>query len=57
MSVFALNLTTAMGLGLAIDYSLFIVSRFREELHAGHAPPEAVRAPCRRPGAPCCSAP
>ncbi len=32
VSVFALNLTTAMGLGLAIDYSLFIVSRFREEL-------------------------
>ncbi|HET7721706.1 MAG TPA: MMPL family transporter, partial [Acidimicrobiales bacterium] len=43
VSVFALNLTTAMGLGLAIDYSLFMVSRFREELHAGHAPPEAVR--------------
>ena len=35
VSVFALNLTTAMGLGLAIDYSLFIVSRFREELAAG----------------------
>jgi RND superfamily putative drug exporter len=32
VSVFALNLTTAMGLGLAIDYSLFIVSRYREEL-------------------------
>lgn len=36
VSVFALNLTTAMGLGLAIDYSLFIVSRFREELAGGH---------------------
>ncbi|HEY3842230.1 MAG TPA: MMPL family transporter, partial [Acidimicrobiales bacterium] len=35
VSVFAVNLTTVMGLGLAIDYSLFIVSRFREELHAG----------------------
>ena len=32
VSVFALNLTTALGLGLAIDYSLFIVSRYREEL-------------------------
>jgi RND superfamily putative drug exporter len=42
VSVFALNMTTAMGLGLAIDYSLFIVSRFREELGAGHAPDEAV---------------
>ncbi len=31
LSVFALNLTTGMGLGLAIDYSLFIVSRYREE--------------------------
>jgi RND superfamily putative drug exporter len=35
VSIFALNLTTAMGLGLAIDYSLFIVSRYREELRAG----------------------
>ena len=32
LSVFALNLVTAMGLGLAIDYSLFVVSRYREEL-------------------------
>lgn len=32
VSVFSINLVTAMGLGLAIDYSLFIVSRFREEL-------------------------
>ncbi len=36
VSVFALNLTTGLGLGLAIDYSLFIVSRYREELHAGY---------------------
>jgi len=35
VSIFAVNLTTVLGLGLAIDYSLFIVSRFREELHAG----------------------
>ena len=35
VSVFALNLTTALGLGLAIDYSLFIVSRYREELARG----------------------
>ena len=35
ISVFALNLTTAMGLGLGIDYSLFIVSRYREELAKG----------------------
>src|SRR3970040_2171881 len=35
VSIFALNLTTAMGLGLGIDYALFIVSRFREEQAAG----------------------
>src|SRR5206468_12215456 len=35
-------LTTAMGLGLAIDYSLFIVSRYREELAAGYAPDPAI---------------
>ncbi len=32
LSIFALNLVTGLGLGLAIDYSLFIVSRYREEL-------------------------
>ncbi|MEU6592248.1 MMPL family transporter [Streptomyces sp. NPDC046881] len=43
VSVFALNLTTALGLGLGIDYGLLIVSRFREELTAGHEPREAAR--------------
>jgi RND superfamily putative drug exporter len=42
VSIFSLNLTTALGLGLAIDYSLFIVSRFREELRAGLEPNAAV---------------
>ncbi|HEY8060920.1 MAG TPA: MMPL family transporter, partial [Acidimicrobiales bacterium] len=42
VSVFSINLVTAMGLGLAIDYSLFVVSRFREELHAGRTVDEAV---------------
>jgi putative drug exporter of the RND superfamily len=42
VSVYALNLTTALGLGLAIDYSLFIVARYREELRAGHHPTAAV---------------
>jgi len=32
VSIFSINLVTALGLGLAIDYSLFMVSRFREEL-------------------------
>ena len=42
VSIFALNLTTAMGLGLAIDYSLFVVSRYREELAAGFEPGPAI---------------
>ena len=43
LSIFALNLVTGMGLGLAIDYSLFMVSRFREELAAGRGTDEALR--------------
>jgi RND superfamily putative drug exporter len=43
VSIFALNLTTALGLGLAIDYSLFVVSRYREELADGAEPPDALR--------------
>jgi RND superfamily putative drug exporter len=43
LSIFALNLVTGMGLGLAIDYSLFMVSRFREELAAGQTTDEALR--------------
>jgi RND superfamily putative drug exporter len=35
VSIFAVNIVTMLGLGLAIDYALFVVSRFREELHAG----------------------
>src|SRR5918992_549714 len=42
VSIYALNLTTALGLGLAIDYSLFIVSRYREELRAGREPADAL---------------
>jgi len=42
VSIYAINLTTALGLGLAIDYSLFIVSRFREELQSGRTVEHAV---------------
>ena len=50
VSVFALNLTTALGLGLAIDYSLFVVSRFREERAAGYEPDVAVQRTVRSAG-------
>lgn len=42
VSVFSLNLATGMGLGLAIDYSLFVVSRYREELARGVSTPVAI---------------
>jgi RND superfamily putative drug exporter len=42
LSVFALNLTTGLGLGLAIDYSLFMVSRYREESARTGFGPEAL---------------
>ena len=42
MSVFVLNITTMVGLGVGIDYSLLIVTRFREELNRGLAPGDAA---------------
>jgi uncharacterized membrane protein YdfJ with MMPL/SSD domain len=50
MSVFALNLIIGLGLGLAIDYSLFIVSRFREEVEKGRATADALAATMRTAG-------
>lgn len=50
VSVFAMNLTTALGLGLAIDYALFIVRRFREELSTGAAPLTAIGTTLRTAG-------
>ncbi len=43
VSIFALNLATAMGLALAIDYTLLMVSRYRDELAAGADREQAVR--------------
>ncbi|MGH3711953.1 MAG: MMPL family transporter [Micromonosporaceae bacterium] len=42
VSVFSINMITLLGLGLAIDYALFVVSRFREELDTGRAVPDAI---------------
>ena len=42
ISIFALNITTLFGLGLGVDYSLFVVSRFREELRRGHSAEDAI---------------
>jgi putative drug exporter of the RND superfamily len=50
VSVFALNFTTALGLGLAIDYALLVVNRYREELAAGHDVRTAVHRTVRTAG-------
>ncbi|MFI0739277.1 MMPL family transporter [Streptomyces sp. NPDC021100] len=42
ISVYAANISCALGLGLAVDYGLFVVTRFREERAAGVPLPEAV---------------
>jgi putative drug exporter of the RND superfamily len=42
VSIYAINLTTALGLALAIDYALLMISRFREELGRGQEPAQAV---------------
>ncbi|HET6209074.1 MAG TPA: MMPL family transporter, partial [Jatrophihabitans sp.] len=42
ISIFSVNIITILGLGLAVDYGLFMVSRFQEELDRGSAVPDAV---------------
>ena len=49
-SVFALNVVTLVGLGLGADYSLFLVSRFREELRRGREVADAVKVTMRTAG-------
>jgi RND superfamily putative drug exporter len=41
MSVFVTNMASMVGIGVAVDYSLFILARFREEVRAGHSAAEA----------------
>ncbi|MFF8813103.1 MMPL family transporter [Streptomyces pactum] len=50
VSVFSINLATALGLGLGIDYALLLVSRFREQLADGAEVPEALRRTVRTAG-------
>ena len=51
MSVFVLNLTTMIGLGVGIDYSLLVVTRFREELSKGASRTAAAVTTLRTAGA------
>ncbi|HEY5386858.1 MAG TPA: MMPL family transporter, partial [Thermoleophilia bacterium] len=50
ISVFAMNVATLLGLAVGIDYSLFMVGRFREELSAGRTVAEAVEITVERAG-------
>jgi len=42
MSIYVRNIVLLVGIGVGVDYSLFLVKRFREELDAGSDPPQAV---------------
>jgi uncharacterized membrane protein YdfJ with MMPL/SSD domain len=50
VSVYALHLSAVLGLGLAVDYGLFIVTRYREEVAAGRGEREAVEETMRTAG-------
>ena len=43
MSVFVTNVASMIGIGVAVDYSLFVLARYREEIRAGREPEEARR--------------
>jgi uncharacterized membrane protein YdfJ with MMPL/SSD domain len=50
MSVFVTNVASMIGIGVAVDYSLFILARYREEIRAGAEPGEARRISLRTSG-------
>ncbi len=50
LSIFALNLVIGMGLGLAVDYTLFLVTRFRQELASGAEVGDAIGTTMARAG-------
>ncbi|MBE2318986.1 MMPL family transporter [Solirubrobacter sp. CPCC 204708] len=51
MSVFVTNITSMLGIGVAVDYSLFVLSRYREEVAAGHDQAQALDIAMRTSGA------
>jgi len=50
MSIFVTNMASLLGIGVAVDYSLFILARYREELHKGLPEDEARRTAMRTSG-------
>jgi uncharacterized membrane protein YdfJ with MMPL/SSD domain len=50
MSVFVTNVASMIGIGVAVDYSLFVLARYREEVRAGAEPDEARRVALRTSG-------
>src|SRR4051794_6420648 len=50
MSVFVTNVASMIGIGVAVDYSLFILARYREEIRAGRTPAEARAVAMRTSG-------
>jgi putative drug exporter of the RND superfamily len=50
ISVYSVNVVTMVGLGLAVDYALLVVSRFREERAAGHGAEAAIERTLRTAG-------
>ena len=51
MSVFVTNVASMLGIGVAVDYSLFVLSRYRDELHAGASRAQALDVAMRTSGA------
>ncbi len=50
MSVFVTNVASMIGIGVAVDYSLFVLARYREEIRGGASPDEARRVALRTSG-------
>ena len=50
MSVFVTNIASMIGIGVAVDYSLFVLARYREEIRGGRERPEARRIALRTSG-------